>query len=311
MRFFVTAKLKGHPGTDSYLTAAQQRGHDLRFGGTVPSNIRSHDYVVSHPEALCRRRNALMETGFFHEGQHIDPCGLWEESALTGDGVRDDIAAFNAPVSARDVVFQRTRGLSKYAQLGERESRGDWSGVVLAAQKPRDRANTRCNAKVGYWYFVEAACRRYGEKVFMKLHPHADQLEERTHQEIAARHGAVCDFATIDVIDRAEFVLVYTSTFAVDAWLRGKRVAQVAPGYFHKTGAVTFTDGEIPEPGEVEDCTGWAHRVTDFLMWRYCYHRKVTPEWFVKILEAYGRSEERFPLPAELSYGAWMTRRAA
>jgi hypothetical protein len=84
--------------------------------------------------------------------------------------------------------------------------------------------------------------------------------------------------------------------------MRDVNVAQYAPGYFYRTGAVTYTNGRIPEPEEVTDRQERAEQVLNFLIWRYCFYSKCDPQTTIRILDAYARSSELFPLPEELSY---------
>lgn len=252
--------------------------------------------------ALLARYQAK-ESGFFHWAQHIDSLGLWIYSSLSQPFGVAQIRKYEAPMRCQDVLKFLNGAVEKYPQKGLARP---WKGIVLAAQIPTDRA-VRVVAEHGfdYWKFIAKACRKYRDRLFIKLHPCLRGEPADRHRLLAKEVGGVqCGFATMDILRECEYVLVYNSTFAVDAWLHGKPVMQYAPGYFAGCGAVTFTDGRMSD--ELEDCGEMPQKMLDFLIWRYCWHQDCPDWWKKEIHRVYARAEELFPLPEHLSYAGFL-----
>jgi hypothetical protein len=232
----------------------------------------------------------------------MDRLGLWAESSLAQPEAIRAVMKFQAPQSAQSVVFNSDRPKSKYRQ-SDREV--EWDGVVLACQKPEDSSVLSCapeHTEDYYWGFVEKACRKHGKRLFLKLHPRV-QNNSRVH-EYASKFGCRVGDANHSVISKCKFVLLYNSSFAVDCWMRGVRVAQYAPGYFHRSGAVTYTDGVIPD--SVGDTADMEQRWLDWLIWRYCFAEDMEPDRLLALFNCYASTPdtELFPMPEELSYAA-------
>jgi len=178
---------------------------------------------------------------------------------------------------------------------------------VLACQQPYDKSViflNRMRSQAEYWAFVSGACKEYGKHLFLKLHPCNQQQEIEQHKAIAKEYGCGIGKVQMSVIDTCKFVLVFSSTIAVDAWLRDVRVAQYAPGYFYRTGAVTYTAGEYPD--DVYGTESYEQKMLDFLVWKYCFNRDMPAKDLINLLYAFAESADldMFPMPEEFSYGA-------
>jgi hypothetical protein len=121
-------------------------------------------------------------------------------------------------------------------------------------------------------------------------------------KRIAEAHGARCLSANHSVIEWCRFVLTYCSTFCVDCFVRGVRVAQFAPGYFDSTPAVTYTNRTLPD--EVRDTTAAGRKLADFLIWRYCFSHMQSADKWEAVFRAFADApnDVLFPLPEALSY---------
>lgn len=265
---------------------------------TTQSKATNDDLIVSwgYPPK-GQSRYIVVETGFFWDGTHLDPNGLYDKSSLnTVNGIQA-VNDYVAPVSAYDVIKFSGIPNSKY-----RQTRQDiiWDGVVLASQNPKDRSVTSVGTAEDYWRFFESACKFYGKRLFIKLHPHnTGNIKERM-RDIATSHGCSIAKCNHKCLLKCEFVLIYNSTFAVDCFVRGVPVVQYAPGYFHKTGAVTFTNGTFVKVNS--NTISRAYKLVDFLIWRYCFNLQQPIDRWIEMLRAVSRSNDQFPLPAEFGY---------
>ena len=253
-------------------------------------------WALSWAFPLRKTHNAVFETGFFADAGHIDRLGLYERSSLnTTEGV-SKIKEFSAPERAADLMQRNNYG-SKYRQVGIPVK---WDGPVLGAQIGYDLSIRSVGEKELYWEFIEAACKYYGKHLFIKLHPRGPVENRLKHEEIANRykvkHG-VCD---LSVLNTCSFLLVYCSTLAMDAFIRGTPVAQYAPGYWHKTGAVTYTDWSLPD--DVEDTVEMGHKLADWCAWKYCFNYSMPREMWFNLLRLYADSEDLFPITDEFCY---------
>jgi hypothetical protein len=261
-------------------------------------------YVVSHGHRLRTWGNAVTESGFFYRAGHLDTRGLWATSSLNLPEAQKQIEAYEAPKPAHEIVFNGKCNDSKFEQHG---TKAEWHGVVLAAQNPHDRSISTVSpsgTEEEYWQFFAGACGHYGKHLFVKFHPQDSGATVQKARGIMRDWGCSGDYVDHSVIEHCKFVLLFSSTYSIDAMLRGKRVAQYAPGYFYRTGAVTYTDWTYPD--DVED-TEWKERkLLDFLVWRYCFCHLMPHEDLVAAVNAFAVATEDvlFPLPEELSYGA-------
>jgi hypothetical protein len=247
-------------------------------------------------------RHQARESGFFHWAQHIDTLGLWIYSSLSAPYGVNQIKTYEAPIRCQDVLKRLNGDPAKYPQKG---SAKPWKGVVLPAQIPNDRA-IRIVKDIGfdYWKFIARCCVKYRDRLFIKLHPamRADVTER--HVKLAREHGVPCGHANMNCIKNCEFVVLFNSTFAVDAWLHGIPVIQYAPGYFSGTHAVTYTIGKMVDGPE--DCGDMPQKMVDFLVWRYCWHQNVPQWWKEEIAKVFESPTELFPLPERLSYAGFL-----
>ncbi len=284
--------------------------------GCLRQNI-SYDTLEQYPEIIIndgRQRDpeiwslawghkkdhdAVIETGFFWNAMHIDRHGLYQESSLNRSW--DIIKKFKAPKSAAEIILSH-KHTSKYSQTNDPKI---WEGVVLALQNPADRSVLSCGTTEDYYYFVEEACYAYGSDLFLKMHPWNNNEVATRLKEIAKKHG--CEIAKTDhsVIEKCQFVLIYNSTFAVDCFLRNIKVAQYAPGYWHQTPAVDYTDRRYPSyevMAQNENLIECGHKLADFLIWKYCFHMNMATDKWIKMLKLYANSNELFPLNNEFCY---------
>jgi len=267
-----------------------------------------HDVHIGHrDDAKCNfvwggvaghgGHNMVIETGFFWEAAHVDTCGLYGDSALnTRQGV-SEIKEFCAPVRAMDVITRMPQQ-SKYQQ-----TRGDvqWDGVVLASQNPGDRSIVYNASPDAFYDFVKGACEYYQDRLFIKLHPWNSSRDVVDRIAAYAKANG-CRYAKTNhsVIQDCEFVIVWNSTFGMDCFVRNVPVAQFAPGYWHMTGAVTFTDGVYPD--SVDDTLVMAHKLANFCTWKYCFNYQQSTEQWIKMLRHFAQSSELFPMTPEFCY---------
>jgi hypothetical protein len=311
--WFINNKLLRH----TRFTIGEIRAEGFKRGveiesGTKPSDIDKYELCVSWPIKWRERNNLVIETGFFHTACHLDLCGLWKLCSLNTNAAQKIISEFKPIRRTQDVIALHPKVWpNKYTQT---ERKRKWDGIVLAAQIPSDRAVTHCSPSAKsdeYWQFVRNACKYYGKDLFVKIHPRCVGQSANDHASIAHSHGCGVGDVDLGVIRNCQYVITYNSTFAVDAWLLGKRVVQFAPGYFFRTGAVTFTHREIGKGPE--DTREREQQLLDFLFYRYCYYEHMELPEFVDMLEAFACADDGdlFPLPEILSYGSMFHRRDA
>jgi len=256
-------------------------------------------YMLCWGMPVYGAKHGLIETGFFWDAIHIDTLGLYKSSSLNTVLGWREVEMFSAPKSAADIVLNGTLNPSKYPQ-GREEF--EWDGVVLASQNPRDRSVYSTGSTEDYYQFVKGACEHYGDRLFIKLHPHSSGqgVTERI-TGYALANGCKIAKTNHSVIKNCDFVLVWNSTFAVDCFIRDVPVAQFAPGYWHATPAVTYTAGTYPDRVSCETVEA-GQRLADFLMWRYCFHMHMPIDMWVRLVEHYAQSDDMFPLPEEFAY---------
>lgn len=253
----------------------------------------------------------LYETGFFSHARHLDK-NIFSKSSLNMDGIDKMIYKYYYPADAVE-LYNRNIIAQKYFQLPRKIN---WDGFVLIAQRPIDLSILDAGTPKDYFYFLESQCKYFGKKLFIKKHPREigrKKVHETTGGMAETYNGFLnrmcrkykCQSAHVDtsVIDNAEGIISYNSTFCVDAALRGKHVMQYAPGYFYKSGLVQYTDRKICSVS-IDIDEDYKRTFLNFLLWKYCFYNWCGAEWTRNIIFNYAKSDEIFPLPMEYSYGA-------
>lgn len=277
--------------------------------GIAISNItqdiknNSENFIISWGHSAYQSRCALVESGFFLEAIHIDSIGLYEKASFNFPLSKEKIEKFQAKESFRDLC---SKGLIK-PKFNQSHEKVNWDGVVIIAQHPGDRSIWKAGSTGDYHKFLNDACSYYGNKAFIKLHPviMGNPKELEIIENIAKKNGSQYGHVGMSVIENAEFVLVYNSTFVVDALMAKKHVVQYAPGYFWQSGTVQFSSREIPNKIEFQD-EKYREKFLDFLVWKYCFHKMLPINNIAEIIKAFSLSKEIFPLPEHLSYASYL-----
>lgn len=258
--------------------------HEANPQGTV--------YNIKWGENQRSVRHGVMESGFLWDALHFDTLGIYDRSSLNLG-----IPSEPVPIPAKDLLPLLPVPASKFRQPVDEGK--TWSGVVLALQNPTDRSVMTVAHERDYYEFVEDACRYYGKRLFLKLHPWNRGEVEARFRELAARWGCSIGKVGHSIIEHCEFCLVFNSTFAFDCFVRGVSVMQFAPGYFWNTGAVCYTNWSINEDRVVshgsrpED----GQRLVDFCIWNYMIHCKIGGrDWVRLIRHFYDDRNKRWPL---------------
>lgn len=260
----------------------------------------AENYLVSWGENQSKIRHSVMETGFFWDGIHIDAYGLYERCSLNFPFAQKIIENFEAPKAWR-TLNQEGKLRPKFNQSSISM---DWDGVVVACQYPKDRSVWRAGSSGDYHRFLEEAAKHYGSKVFFKKHPVTlgNKEEMEFLDQLCLKYGSQCGYVNHSVMTKAESVLVYNSTFVVDALMAGKHVYQYAPGYFWQSGVVQYTNRSVCAPYQpIKE--SFVDKFVDFLIWKYCFHKLLPMDKLAQIIKTFATSNEHFPLPVELSYG--------
>lgn len=254
----------------------------------------------------------VIETGFWWNGVHIEPLKLYEKSLMnTKEGIRF-IKDYVPPQDFIEMFSKTTKPPSKYKQIGNPI---EWSKVVFAAQNPYDRSvkgpsTGRDYAKsdgVQKWYeFFENCCKYYGKELLVKLHPlHKNGKKgEKEIREIASKYDCLVEHTDHTCLKKCDHVVLGCSTFSVDCMMRGIKVKQGMPGYFYKTGAVTFCDMDPSK--KCQDTIEMGKQLCNFLAWKYCFNATQPLEWWKETLFAYKDSKELFPLLEKNSYAGYL-----
>ena len=253
------------------------------------------DILLCWGTAKQALHNLVMESGFLQNALHMDYKGLYQFCSLC-----EFDKEYKPPIS-----YERLKYNTKYRQFNN----DSWDGVVLAAQVPRDRSISISGGQNHYWDFIEKAAKFYGKHLFIKLHPKNAKKETISrYLEIAKKYGCRAEKGGIDLIKRCKFVIVYNSTFSFDCFMNMVPVIQYAPGYFYKTGAVYFSDGNLVDevPKGSDDRIKLGRKLVDFCIWKYMIHREISKEQWVSLLTDFILQEQKelFPLKEEYSYGA-------
>lgn len=262
-------------------------------------------YVVSWGDPAHQCRGATMETGFFWDAIHLDTVGLYERASFNFASGGKIIEQYEAPVSFEEI---RKRGLlqSKFRQSAQNV---EWDGIVVIAQHPGDRSVWKAGSTGHYHQFLDSICKHYGSKAFIKLHPvvMGNAVELETVRGIAQKYGSECGHVGLSILDKAEAVFVYNSTFAVDAIVAKKPVVQYAPGYFWQSRIVQYTSRQIPKRIKQPNLE-FNGRFLDFLIWKYCFHKMLPMNEMAELVKAFAASDDIFPLPEHLSYANFLLR---
>lgn len=277
---------------------------NLIFKDETGSFIDNPDnYYISWGENVGKIRHSVLETGFFWDAIHLDSHGLYDKASFNFPEARKIIENFVAPKSWR-ILNTENKLKSKF---GQPKTAPNWDGVVVICQHHTDRSVWKAGSSGDYHRFLDSIGKYYGKRALFKKHPVTlgNKEELARVEEIALKHGCEIAHADISVIDNAENVWVYNSTFVVDALMRGKQVNQFAPGYFWQSGAVEYTSREIYSPQKTVD-SEYVDKFLDFLIWKYCFHKMLPIDKLAEIVKAFESSKKFFPLPIELSYGAFI-----
>ena len=256
-------------------------------------------YAVSWGYPVKNVKHGVMETGFFHNAMFIDTIGAYQNASLNCTAGMREILDFVPPESFRDLYLRSDRIKSKYPQPN---SNIEWDGVVFAAQNPADRS-VHTVASTRDWYkFYEDCCKYYGKALLIKMHPWTPKGDKRYRRmaDIANKYDCKYGHYNHSCIDNCEHVVTFSSSFAVDCFLRGVLVKQAVPGQFWSTGAVTYC-GMDPSVG-CNDTIDMAYQLVEFIGWRYCFEAKKDTNWWKSIFRIFAESNKVFPLPIELSY---------
>jgi hypothetical protein len=252
--------------------------------------------------------NPVFETGYFWKGCYIDSVGYGKDSSFNVPGSRHFIEEFTPPEDIHKTFEKAEWPHSKYSNR-RIDPNVDWDGVVLAAQKPNDYSIGQVGGQEKYWKFITDACKFYGKRLFIKLHPYGgfdktgvDYHEK--HKNIAKTYGASAGKSTHKCLENCEFVLTYNSTFAVDCFVRKIPVVQYSIGQFHGSYAVTFGNYSFKKPVNIESKTAFGYQLAHFLMWRYCFPLLIPYNEWVEIFKLFTNRDIMYPLPMEFSYGA-------
>lgn len=278
--------------------------YGLTISKIIPSIKNNPDnFILSWGEPTNQSRNAIIETGFFEDAIHIDSVGLYENASFNFAFAQKKIESFDAKISFREI---QSKGLTK-PKFFQPQTQIDWDGVVIIAQHPGDRSVWRAGSTGDYHRFLDETCAYYGSKAFIKLHPViiGNHKELEIIYGIAQKYGSQCGNVNSSVINNAEFVLVYNSTFVVDALVAKKHVVQYAPGYFWQSRVAQYSSRQIPN--KIENCEdSYREKFLDFLIWKYCFHKFLHMSDIAKIINKFASSKEVFPLPEDLSYASYM-----
>lgn len=261
-------------------------------------NNKDNCYVINWGQVSEWGINqSTLETGFFKNALHIDTHGLYQFCSLNLAGSKEIIENYDIPhhFTVNDLE----------TKLPQVSNKMDWDGIVLAAQHPNDRSILHVGSVKNYYDFIEESCKFYGDKLLIKVHPTNNIEIENTYKSLAKPYGSTVARTAISVIDKAEFMITYNSTFSIDCILRNKLVNQYAPGYFWKSGIVNYTERKLLSNAKTLE-SEYFHQFYNFLLWKYCFHANENITNIRNICDVFKNSSELFPLPENLSYGQYL-----
>lgn len=268
----------------------------------------SKAYALTWGKPISGVRHGVMETGFFKDAVHIDTVGLFQFCSLNTRLAEKQIESFAAPVSFLDFQEMIRPKFKQDAGLGV----GSWDGVILPLQYPNDYSIRSGASPTAYLEFLEGACKYYGKDLLLKKHPFMEEHQYEVNfkpwkeefEKIALKYKVEMLLTDHQVLSNCNFVLVYNSTFVVDAFLNGASVAQFAPGYFWQVHPVDYT--AFTYPHSVNENIDAGYQFCSFLLWRYCFNYKMSMEDWRELLLAFSKSKELFPLPEKFSYARFI-----
>jgi len=240
------------------------------------TDIKECDVVWGFPNP---KTGLTMEVGFFHNAFWLDRKGQYGECSFHDPEFLEYLKDYEEPVDIIDSVL-KSKHPSKYDQPRKEIS---WKGNVAIAQVPSDRAILVAGTTKNYYGWLFAMCQRYKSSLFIKAHPQATD-----HSRIALEsgvHGSAFGHVNMSILDNCNKVLVYSSTCAVDAWMRDKPVEQHAISTFSSV------------PNEL------GRKFVNFLMWNYCMPNTLSIEEWLEVFRVNLASKEPYPLPVHYSWG--------
>lgn len=257
------------------------------------------NYYVSWGENKSKIRHSVIETGFFRNSVHLDSIGLYERASFNFPISRKIIEEYQAPLSWEKINNIRPL-LTKFPQ---NNGINDWNHFVVICQNPKDRSIWRAGSSGDYYDFLEKTASYYKNKLLLKIHPVTlqNKEEQKRLEEIAIKNNCELHNTDISVINNCEAVLIYNSTFVVDAISKNKHVYQYAPGYFWQSGVVQYTNRNICNKKQNLD-KNYNIKFLEFLLWKYCFPETQSTEKLLKIINCFKNSNELFPLPEDCSY---------
>lgn len=267
------------------------------------SKIENSDYFISWGESVFNIRHSLLEYGFFKDAAHIDRHGLYDRASFNFPFAREVIENYDALKKFSE--FKREDKIqSKFSQP---INNCQWNGVVIACQYPKDRSIISIGSTKDYYNFLEDACKFYGKKVFLKKHPVmvGNKQENEIINLLCSKYKCEQGYIGASVLEKAEAVLVYNSTYVIDAIQGDIPVMQYAPGYFWQAGIVDYLSGSFTHKPKNPDPI-YIGKFLDFLIWKYCFHLKMPMESISNMLRVFETSKKLFPLPEEFSYGSFI-----
>lgn len=241
------------------------------------------------------------ETGFFEKCIHIDKIGLYEKCSLNSLESRKLIEDYNPPY---DIINNEVKN-KIIPKFNITKSNISHTGPILICQHPNDRSILRVGGSQKYYEFVEDACRYFGKNLFLKFHP-VNSLEIRQkHIEIADKYNCQYGYTGIDVINESAFIILFNSTFAIDALFKNKHIFQYSPGYFYKSNIVKYIEGDLTKCQSYSIDTYYMNRFLNFIIWKYCFRYNQSPENIIEIIKSF-KNDGLFPLPEQYSYGNYL-----
>ena len=277
-------------------------------------NIEDQLLKKAYYSFLINGKFWVYETGFFQHGRHIDK-NIFSKSSLNMDGIDKIIYKYYYPADATE-LYNKNLLTQKYFQ--KPDTIENWDGFVLIAQRPIDYSILDAGTPKDYFDFFESQCKYFGKRLFIKKHPREisrgkihqttsgmSETYDRFIRRMCKKYKCQSGHVNTSIIDNAEGIISYNSTFCVDAALRGKHVMQYAPGYFYKSGLVQYTDRKLCSVSVNID-EDYKKTFLNFLLWKYCFHEAQPVNWTRNIFYTYADSSETFPLPMEYSYGAYV-----
>lgn len=266
-------------GQDNYVIYWGNKAYDVEYGS----------------------RYGVMETGFFNEAAFIDTVGNYQHSSLNskeGYVAVEEFDLNNRP-SAREIIFNLpSHKQSKYNAEHGTDENYEFE-VVLALQNPSDRSILSVSSTKKYFEFVEQCCKYYGKSLFVKMHPWNTGDKYDVLAKLVDKYGCNYGKSPMSIINRADFVISYNSTIAIDCLLRDVPYVQYAMGTFYNAYGIIFSRYTFPHKiTRIEN----ASKLCDFLIHRYCFHKKMDPIQFKNMLIHYSTSNKMFPMIDEFSY---------